>query len=148
MKYVFPNYSRQLISVCFLLNPKIPISQHRKHLPSLVINLSYVNEAGVVEQLFFFWMLSKALLEKQLTRVPTQNDAFVCSKDCSRPKAERICTLCRSRTARASGRLGARVEETTLMLAGPGMAMTPAQCSALYREHAQKSHLGESTFMI
>lgn len=53
MKYVFPNYSGQLISVCFLLNPKIPISQHRKHLPSLVINLSYVNEAGWWSCYFF-----------------------------------------------------------------------------------------------
>lgn len=73
MKYVFHNYPRQLISVCFLLNPEIPIFLHCKHFPSLLINLSYVNEAGAVAQLLFFWMLSKALfLEKQLTRAPAK----------------------------------------------------------------------------
>lgn len=63
MKYVFPNYSRQLISVCFLLNPKIPISQQHKHLPPLVINLSYVNEAEVVEQLFFLDVIKGPIRE-------------------------------------------------------------------------------------
>lgn len=78
MKYVFHNYPRQLISVCFLLNPEIPIFLHCKHFPSLLINLSYVNEAGAVAQLLFFWMLSKALfLEKQLTRASAKNDPFV-----------------------------------------------------------------------
>lgn len=52
MKYVFHNYPRQLILVCFLLNPKISIFLHYKDFPSLLINLSYVNEARMVAQ---FW---------------------------------------------------------------------------------------------
>lgn len=50
MKYVFHNCPRQLISVWFLLNPQIPTFLHYKHFPSLLINLSYINEVRVVVQ--------------------------------------------------------------------------------------------------
>lgn len=53
MKYVFHNYPRQFISVCFLLNPEIPIFLHCKHFLSFLINLSYVNEAGRWHNYFF-----------------------------------------------------------------------------------------------
>lgn len=64
MKYVFHNYPRQLISVCFLLNPEIPIFLLCKHFPSRLINLSYVNEAGGGTITFFLNVIKGPILRE------------------------------------------------------------------------------------
>lgn len=76
MKYVFHNYLRQLISVCFLLNPEIPVFLHCKHFPSLLINLSYVNEARVVAQLLFSGCYQRPYLRETADKGTHQKWSF------------------------------------------------------------------------
>lgn len=137
MKYVFHNYPRQLISVCFLLNPEIPIFLLCKHFPSRLINLSYVNEAGGA-QLLFFWMLSKALFsEKQLTRAPAKMILSFAWKAGEDVKQRKLCTLHQSRSGRGQWKListrGGNAPH------GPAMAVSLVQSSTFYLPTRKKA---------
>lgn len=146
MKYVFHNYPRQLISVCFLLNPEIPIFLLCKHFLSRLINLSYVNEAGAGAQLLFFWMLSKALFsEKQLTRAPAKNDPFICLKSWSRHKAER--TLHTPPESHWLGPAEADFHAWWKCPSWPSDGREPHSVLYFLHSHLEKSHLSKITFM-